>query len=120
MKYETEITGLGSDALSFLDMDCNFLIIFDDSAPEELAEISILHKRSQLRATPEKGDTFTICGISYEISEVGFEVETTLRDLGHCTLSFDGSVAPAPGSIQLKGAAPSKEQIVIGGKIEIS
>ena len=41
MKYQSKIVGLGPDALAFLeDEDMNFIIIFNEDAPPELAELS--------------------------------------------------------------------------------
>ena len=38
MKYQVKITGLGEDALAFLgEDDNNFIIIFNEDAPPELA-----------------------------------------------------------------------------------
>ena len=74
MKYQSTITGLGPDALAFLaDEDMNFIIIFNEDAPPELAELSVLHTKAELRAVPEVGDTMTICGKEFKISAVGSE-----------------------------------------------
>ena len=51
MKYCSTITGWGPDALGFLEEeDCNFLILFNEDAPEELAEIAVLHTKAKLAA----------------------------------------------------------------------
>ena len=63
MKYKATITGLGECALDFLDECCNFIIIFNEDAPPELADISVLHTKSEVREDPKKGDTVRICGI---------------------------------------------------------
>ncbi len=48
MKYQSEIVGLGPDALAFLeDEDMNFIIIFNEDAPPELAELSVLHTKAE-------------------------------------------------------------------------
>lgn len=40
MKFYATITGWGADALEFLgDEDMNFVVIFNENAPEELKEI---------------------------------------------------------------------------------
>lgn len=121
MKYCSEITGWGVDALEFLsDSDNNFLIIFDENAPEELAEICILHTKSELIQDPEIGDTLIFCNKSFEITAVGDEALHTLRTLGHCTLSFKGGNEPErPGCIMLSGDKITNEDIKKGGKIEI-
>ena len=42
MKYQSKIVGLGPDALAFLDdEDMNFIIIFNEDEPPEIAELSI-------------------------------------------------------------------------------
>ena len=114
MKYQATITGLGSCALDFLDECCNFIIIFNEDAPSELADISVLHTKSELKEDPKKGDTVRICGVEYTISDVGWEALNTLKELGHCTLSFKGL-----GIIELIGEPIKAEQLVVGGTIEI-
>ena len=61
MKYQSKIVGLGPDALAFLeDEDMNFIIIFNEDAPPELAELSVLHTKSELKEDPAVGDTLKI------------------------------------------------------------
>ena len=52
MKYDTRISGWGECALEFLNEDCNFLIIFNETAPQELADISVLHTVAMLQEEP--------------------------------------------------------------------
>lgn len=121
MKYSVTITGIGPDALFFLE-DCstNFLIIFNESAPPELQEISILHTETELQGNLEIGDTVTICGKTFKISAIGSEATHTLKTLGHCTLGFNGGDTPErPGYIMLEGEAITPDDIVNGMKIEI-
>ena len=120
IKYSVDITGLGAEACMFLDESPSFIIIFNNDAPPELADISVLHTKGELLADPEVGDTLTICGSSFEITAVGWEALVTLRELGHCTLSFNGATeAERPGMIELKGTAVTEQQLTAGGKIEI-
>ena len=50
MKYKYKIVGLGPDALAFLeDEDMNFIIIFNEDAPPELAELSVLHTKAEFK-----------------------------------------------------------------------
>ncbi len=121
IKYQVAITGVGDEALEFLGEAGNFIIIFNDDAPPELAEICVLHDKAELLADPEVGDTVTICGSAFEITAVGWEALNTLRELGHCTLSFNGAAeVERPGIIELKGAPVTKEQLLAGGTIEIA
>ena len=121
MKYQSTITGLGPDALAFLsDADMNFIIIFNEDAPPELAELSVLHTKAELTEEPAAGDTMTICGKEFTISAVGSEAPHTLKELGHCTLSFKGGTEPErPGCIMLEGSALLPEDLKAGGTIDI-
>lgn len=121
MKYCSTITGWGPDALGFLeDEECNFLILFNENAPEELAEIAVLHTEAELHTDPAPGDTMIICGKVYDVTAVGDEAKETLRALGHCTLSFKGGAEPErPGCIMLEGEKLTAADLAVGGTIEI-
>ncbi|MBB5183036.1 PTS glucitol/sorbitol transporter subunit IIA [Catenisphaera adipataccumulans] len=120
MKYQAEITGWGDFAMDFLNPTANFIIIFNEDAPPELAEISFLHTKCELKEEPKKGDKFRICGKEYTISDVGWEAINTLRELGHCTVSFKGlDEVERPGIIELIGEPMKPEEFYVGGKIEI-
>ena len=121
MKYKATITGLGECALDFLDECCNFIIIFNEDAPPELADISVLHTKSEVKEDPKKGDTVRICGVEYTIADVGWEALNTLKELGHCTLSFKGlDTVKRPGIIELIGEPIKAEQLLVGGTIEMN
>ena len=59
MKFQVKITGWGDDALEFLNPACNFIIMFNEDAPPELADISVLHTKCELKEDPAPGDTMT-------------------------------------------------------------
>ena len=122
MKYYCEITGWGDEALLFLDNpDTNFIIIFNDNAPAELASFSVLHAPANYNADPAVGDTMAVCDKVFTITAIGDEALHTLKELGHCTLSFKGgNAAERPGCIMLQGDAPlTKDDISAGMTIEI-
>ena len=122
MKYCAMITGWGDLALSFLeDPEANFIIIFNNDAPPELAELSVLHTKAPLLEIPQVGDTVIIGEKVFEITAVGEEAKSTLRDLGHCTLSFKGGSEPErPGCIMLSGDEPlTTADIQVENTIEI-
>lgn len=122
MKFYCEITSWGSEAMFFLDdPEANFIIIFNNNAPPELAEFSVLHTTANYNEDPAVGDTMIICDKVFTITAVGEEALHTLKELGHCTLSFKGGTsAERPGCIMLQGDDPlKKEDIVMGGTIEI-
>lgn len=108
MKYHTVITGWGETALAFLDdPESKFIIIFNDDAPPELAELSILHTKEELMGVPAPGDTVIISEKVFTITAVGEEAKSTLKNLGHCTLVFKGASEPdRPGCIMLEGDEP--------------
>jgi len=105
MKYYCEITSWGEESLLFLDdPNANFIIIFNNNAPAELAEFSVLHTPANYNADPAVGDTMIICDKAFTITAIGEEALHTLRELGHCTLSFKGGETPErPGCIMLQG-----------------
>lgn len=105
MKYHSKITGWGNDALFFLeDPEANFIIIFNEDAPPELADISVLHTKEPLLGEPAVGDMAIIADKVFTITAIGEEAKSTLRDLGHCTLVFKGASEPdRPGCIMLEG-----------------
>lgn len=120
MKYTSEITGWGNEAKAFLK-ELNYIILFNDNAPSELAEISILHSVSELKGDIEVGDTFVIGNKIFDVTAVGDEAQHTFRELGHATINFAGRDVPdLPGHIMLKGEEPlTVDDIQKGVKVEI-
>ena len=122
MKYDVTITGLGSMALEFLSpaMDMQFVILFNDNAPADLADMAILHTQGELTEAPAPGDTLVLGKKTYKITAVGDEAINTLAELGHCTLSFKPASEPErPGCIMLDGEIITPEDIENGGKVQI-
>ena len=122
MKYDVTITGLGDMALDFLDpaMKMRFAILFDDDAPAELAELSILHTKGELTEAPAPGDTMKIGGKTYKITAVGDEAIQTLTNMGHCTLAFTADTEPhRPGCINLDGEVITEADVAAGSVIQI-
>lgn len=105
MKFQVKVVGHGSEALSFLgDPDNSFFIIFNEDAPAELAEIAVLHTKSEVYEDPAVGDTIKIANKEFIITAVGVEAPYTLRELGHCTINFSGGQEAAlPGCLMLEG-----------------
>ena len=105
MKYHSEITEWGNDALALLENpETLSIILFDEGVPPELAEISVLHTKSTLFEEPSVGDVMIIADKVFTITAVGDKAKTSLRELGHCTLTFRGAGEPErPGCIMLEG-----------------
>lgn len=102
MKYESKITAIGELAFELLE-ESGGLIIFNENAPAELAEISFLHTISEFKEEIKAGDTLKLGEQEYTITAVGEEALHTLKELGHCTINFTG-----------------KDQVVLPGQIEVS
>ena len=122
MKYDVTITGLGDMALAFLDpaMEMRFVILFNDDAPAELAELAILHTKGEMTEAPAPGDTMKIGEKTYRITAVGDEAIHTLKELGHCTLAFTADTEPyRPGCINLDGEIITEADLADGTVIQI-
>ena len=79
MKYYAEITGWGDEAKAFLK-ELNYIILFNDNAPSELAEISILHSIGEMKGDIEVGDTIIIAEKVFEVTAVGDELKKLLKN----------------------------------------
>lgn len=122
MKYDVTVTGLGDMALAFLDpaMEMRFVILFNDDAPAELAELAILHTKAELTEAPAPGDTMKIGEKTYKVTAVGDEAIHTLKELGHCTLAFTADTEPyRPGCINLDGEIITEADVADGAVIQI-
>lgn len=117
MKFQVKVVGHGSEALSFLgDPDNSFFILFNEDAPAELAEIAVLHTKSEIYEDPAVGDFMKIGSKEFVITAIGVEAPYTLRELGHCTINFaGGSEAALPGCIMLEGCDKVTEADLVEG-----
>lgn len=118
-KYCSKVTAIGPEALSLLD--ANMLIIFNNNAPAELAEITVMHTIEELKEDVVKGDVVSLGGKQYEVLFVGSEAIHTLRELGHCTFYLYGDgveYRELPGYIILK--CNEKPIIEVGQTIAIN
>ncbi|MGB3682802.1 MAG: PTS glucitol/sorbitol transporter subunit IIA [Rubrobacteraceae bacterium] len=120
--YRTEITEIGPDVEEFLD-GAGLMITFEDGAPPELAEISVMHKHTEQREEPPVvGDILAIGALEFEITAVGGTAWKNMLDLGHAAFKFNGAKeAGLPGEICLKeqGLEGVKEAIGPGVSLEI-
>ena len=113
--YQTKVTNLGVMAADFFVQ--KMIIMFQDNAPEELADYCILHSGNQVADIIQENDVLVIADTEYTILHVGEDVQTNLQNLGHITLRFDGSTGGLSGSLYLEdNVFPN---IRIGDKIEI-
>jgi PTS system glucitol/sorbitol-specific IIA component len=78
------------------------LILFADGAPEELAEVSVLHQVAEEPAIagPEPGAELCIGNLSVILTGVGDHAWAKVRDIGHVVVNFNGLDIPErPGEL---------------------
>ncbi|WP_273124249.1 PTS glucitol/sorbitol transporter subunit IIA [Bacillus weihaiensis] len=100
-KYQSKITEIGADVKTFLSE--GMMIIFNSTAPADLKTIAVVHEIAELQQDVVAGDYLEINGEKYEILFVGDKVNETLKDLGHCTIMFNGeTTADLPGTMTVE------------------
>ena len=97
MKYKSVITGIGPEALEFLspELDLNFVIIFNEDAPPELAELAILHTNAALEGMPAVGDTFKLGKKTFEQCAGFIKIDNPKYPLDNTTIhpeSYDATL----------------------------
>ncbi len=102
MVYKTTITKLGDLVGEFIEQ--GMLIVFNENAPAELAEMSALHTAAELPQPVAPGDEVVFGNKKYIVTAVGDEANYTLGKMGHCTFVFKGEdETELPGHIDLFG-----------------
>ena len=96
--YESTVTAVGSQLEAFLAH--GILILFADGSPDELHDISVLHRAGVAEDGPRPGDTVHLGDTALEILAVGDVVRDNLLNLGHLDLKADGRTEPKlPGDV---------------------
>ena len=103
VKYEVSVTAIGKLARKFLETN-NSVILLDEGAHPNLAEMVIEHTPGELTADIVAGDTLSIGKQKYKVVRVGENANDTIRESGHCTLLFNAK-GSMPGQIELEGGA---------------
>lgn len=99
--YKTRVVKIGR----YVSDMCSekILILFNENAPDELADYCILHSGNNLYKEIVVGDEVQIRSESFKITAVGELVNKHLAELGHTTIKFDGStVAELPGTLHVE------------------
>lgn len=116
MSYKSTITKIGEMALDFLSS--NIIILFNDNAPAELAEISVLHSIEPVHQDIKTGDILRIGSREYKVTAVGEEANQTFKTMGHCCIKFTGKAeVELPGQVEVKG--DELPEIRVGDLLEI-
>lgn len=99
--YENRINGCGSMVSAFKEE--NMFIMFGDNAPDTLKDFCYTVDVKNTNDKIRKGQYLIIDGNKYRITAVGDVAEKNLVNLGHVTISFDGSeCATLPGTINVE------------------
>ena len=107
MKYQAKVTEIGG-MVQELAEDGNLLIIFNEDVQDpDLKDISIAHTVTELKEDIVAGNVLTIGDKKFNVTAVGNVALKTLKDLGHCTIKFDGDTkANLPGELHVDGLVP--------------
>jgi PTS system glucitol/sorbitol-specific IIA component len=104
-KYETTVTKLGPVTQDF--MAEGILVFFQNTVPDELAEIAILHTHHKLQQAVVAGDKLIIDDQPLTILCVGEVANENLANLGHFVVKFNGLTQPEmPGDISVSSDVP--------------
>lgn len=106
--FQTTLAVVGADAADLIAD--GILILFDRTAPPELAEVSVLHEgaRPPGRA-PNSGDWLCIGPERVRITAVGDAAWRKVHELGHVVFSFNGASLPSrPGEICVAPMEPAR------------
>ena len=116
MEYKTTITKLGDTYGEIFEQ--GMVVVFNENAPEELADLSAIHTPAKLPKDVTPGDEVVLGNKRYAVTAVGSEANYTLGKMGHCTFVFTGDdKAELDGHIVLKGNG--LPDIVPGSAFEI-
>ncbi|KIY22090.1 MULTISPECIES: PTS glucitol/sorbitol transporter subunit IIA [Mesobacillus] len=95
--YDSVVTDIGKEVEAFLKE--GMIIIFYESVPDELKNISITHKKQEWLSDVKVGHKFKLNSNVYSITFVGDKVNETLKELGHCTIKFGLEGPDLPGTL---------------------
>ncbi|MCR4267997.1 PTS glucitol/sorbitol transporter subunit IIA [Nitratireductor sp. ZSWI3] len=105
---KTRITAVGPEVAELAEG--GVLILFADGAPEELAEVSVLHavEEGPAAAAPLTGTRVVVDTISVEITAMGEAAWNKVCEIGHVVINFNGAEAvERPGEICASQVEPA-------------
>lgn len=108
LKYRAVISEIGPMVSEFVPH--GILILFGETAPEELREVALVHNGTQLISNLDVGDFLKFSPPAgdqkpywYRLTAVGDVASSNLAELGHLVIHFDGaSTASLPGTISVE------------------
>jgi PTS system glucitol/sorbitol-specific IIA component len=116
LKLRSRITAVGKEVESF--RLAQVLVFFQEGAPDELAEFSILHAPDINLAAVAPGDTLRLGRETFSVLAVGEVANDNLAKLGHLVVKANGRTEPEmPGDVCVD--AKPLPQLKVGDQIEI-
>ncbi len=98
--WKTEITAVGPEVADLAEG--GVVIFFEAGAPPELAEVSVLHRQSELAPNedPVPGSPISVGPLQAHITAVGSSAWAKVREMGHVVINFNGaSTTDRPGEL---------------------
>lgn len=96
--FDTEVVAVGESAGAFFD--AGIVVLFGEDAPEELAEVAVIHRPRRAEAGPRPGDEVEVADQRLQVLAVGDVAEQNLLNLGHLVLKRNGETSAAlPGDV---------------------
>jgi PTS system glucitol/sorbitol-specific IIA component len=98
--WKTEITDVGVEVADLAEG--GIVIFFAAGSPPELAEVSVLHRQSELSTydEPKPGTPISIGSLRAHITAVGSSAWAKVREMGHVVINFNGaSTTDRPGEL---------------------
>jgi glucitol/sorbitol PTS system EIIA component len=116
LKLHSRVTSIGDSVEEF--RAAQILVFFQEGAPEELAEFSVLHAADINLATVAPGDTLRLGAETFRVLAVGDVANENLANLGHLVVKANGLTEPEMlGDVCVE--AKPLPHLTIGDEIEI-
>ncbi len=114
LQFKASVTQIGKYAEDSLAD--NMLILFNSSAPEDVADYCFIHDQGSAVGTITTESTLLIGDKDYIVTAVGAAANKNLITMGHITIKFDARTEPEfPGTIHVIGHCP--HSIKLGDRI---
>jgi PTS system glucitol/sorbitol-specific IIA component len=102
--FKVNVVEVGADAPLMLEE--NMVILFNETVPQDLKDIAVIHDGRVWDFDLQTGDEMVIGDSVFELLFVGDKANETLKDLGHATFNFSGeNHSDMPGTVCLESKA---------------
>jgi len=97
-RYVTEVTAVGPLFPEFREH--GLVILFGETAPDDLREFVVQHRPVVADSAPQPGDVLELAGEQFAVTAVGDAVHENLLRLGHVSVKADANTSPPlPGDV---------------------